>query len=357
VADVTVDVVSVTADRRITTSFLEVEVELVDGDEKGLAKLGRALRAAGAEQLDGRPKLFQALGLEAPEEPQAPGRDAPPRDHLQAMLAAQYRAIVAHDPGTRLGRDPEELHQMRVATRRTRAFLRAGRPLLDPDWAEALRLELGWLGGALGPVRDLDVMIDHLRADAQALEPGERRALRRVFRHLEGQRADDRAVMLEALASDRYLALLDRLEQAVARPAFGQDERPLRELAASEFKRLRKAVRALGKDPADDDLHDLRIRGKRARYVAELAEAAAGKPATRFIREAKGFQDVLGEHQDAVVAEQRLRALVSQLGGSATGFAIGRLVERERERRRSSRAAYPEAWKRLDRSGRKAWKT
>jgi CHAD domain-containing protein len=163
--------------------------------------------------------------------------------------------------------------------------------------------------------------------------------------------------MLEALASGRYLALLDRLERSVAQPAFGPDERPLQELAAAELKRLRKAVRALDPEPADDDLHDLRIRGKRARYAAELAEVVTGKPATRFIREAKAFQDVLGEHQDAVVAEQRLRALVSQLGGSATGFAIGRLVERERERRRSSRAAFPEAWKRLERTGRKAWKT
>jgi CHAD domain-containing protein len=357
VADVTLDVVSVSAERRITTSFREVEVELVEGDEKGLAKLGRVLCDAGAEHRDGRPKLFQALGLEVVEEPPVPGRDASPRDHLRAMLAAQYRAIVAHDPGTRLGRDAEELHQMRVATRRSRAFLRAGRPLLDPDWAQSLRLELGWLGGVLGPVRDLDVMIDHLRGDALALEPGERRALRRVFRHLDGERGEAREAMLVALASDRYLALLDRLERAVAEPSFGPDEIPLQELAAAEFRRLRKAARALDPEPADDDLHDLRIRGKRARYAAELAEVVAGKPATRFIREAKGVQDVLGEHQDAVVAEQRLRALVSQVGSSATGFAIGRLVERERERRRSSRAAFPGAWKQLERSGRKAWKT
>ena len=47
---------------------------------------------------------------------------------------------------------------MRVATRRMRAILRAARPLLDPEWVRSLRAELGWLGGALGPVRDLDVL-------------------------------------------------------------------------------------------------------------------------------------------------------------------------------------------------------
>ena len=177
------------ADRKIVRSFRELEVELVEGDEKGLAKLGKALRAAGAEEGDGRPKLFQALDLEAPAERTAPGRKASPGEHLQAMLEAQYRAVVAHDPGTRLGRDPEELHQMRVATRRLRAFLRAGRPLLDVDWAESLRLELRWLGGVLGPVRDLDVLVDHLRDDAHALDPGERRVLGRVFHQLEDARA------------------------------------------------------------------------------------------------------------------------------------------------------------------------
>jgi CHAD domain-containing protein len=357
VADVTIDTVSVRTDGRAAGSFRELEVELVDGDEKGLAKLGKALREAGAGEGDGRPKLFQALDLEGPPARPAPGRDAPPREHLQAMLEAQYRAILAHDPGTRLGRDPEELHQMRVATRRLRAFLRAGRPLLDDAWAESLRLEVGWLGNALGPVRDLDVLVEHLRGDAHGLEPGERRALRRVFRHLEGERLTARDAMLEALVSDRYLTLLDRLEESVATPAFGPEERPLQELAAAEFRKLRRAVRALDADAPDEDLHDLRIRGKRARYAAELAEAASGRATTRFIREAKNVQDVLGEHQDAVVAEQRLRALLGELGGSATGFAIGRLVERQRERRRDARAAFPKAWKQLERRGRAAWKT
>lgn len=72
---------------------------------------------------------------------------------LQAMIAVQLGRILAHDPGARLGDDPEDVHQLRVATRRLRAFLRAARPLLEKSWAEDLRAEPGWLGGALGPVR------------------------------------------------------------------------------------------------------------------------------------------------------------------------------------------------------------
>jgi CHAD domain-containing protein len=271
------------------------------------------------------------------------------------MLETQYQAIVAHDAGTRIGRDPEELHQMRVATRRLRAFLRTGRPLLDADWVEALRLELRWLGGVLGPVRDLDVLIAHLRSDAQALDPGERRVLGRVFHKLEGALTDARSSMLEALDSDRYMTLLDRLEEAVGSPKLGPDQQPLQDLAAREFRKLRKAARTLAPDPPDDALHELRIRGKRARYAAELAEPVAGKPAARFLRDAKTFQDVLGEHQDAVVAEQHLRTVFGEVGGATTGFAIGQLVERQRERKRDARAALPKAWRRLKRSGRQAW--
>jgi CHAD domain-containing protein len=108
-------------------------------------------------------------------------------------------------------------------------------------------------------------------------------------------------------------------------------------------------------DPADDELHAVRIRGKRARYAAELAEGAVGKPARRFVQDAKRFQDVVGEHQDAVVAEERIRELLSRTGSPQAHLAAGRLIERERLRRREMRAAFPKAWSALETSGKKAW--
>jgi CHAD domain-containing protein len=246
---------------------------------------------------------------------------------------------------------------MRVATRRLRAFLRAAQPLLDREWAESLRSEVGWLGSALGPVRDLDVLMEHLHSDASDLDPKERRALRRIFRRLEQERSEDRAAMLAALGSDRYVALLDRLEDAARAPllAAGAEDASLEDIAADEYRQLRKAVRALGPEPSDDELHEIRIHGKRARYAAELAEPVVGKPATKFIQEAKAFQDVLGEHQDAAVAEARMRGMLLELGGAATAFSAGRLVERQRDRRLDARDAFPAAWKALQRRGRKAW--
>ena len=114
-------------------------------------------------------------------------------------------------------------------------------------------------------------------------------------------------------------------------------------------------MRALPADPTDDELHAVRIRGKRARYAAELAEGAVGKPAQRFVQDAKRFQDVVGEHQDAVVAEERIRALLDRQASSLAYLAAGRLIERERERRRNARAPFPEAWAALEKSGKRAW--
>jgi CHAD domain-containing protein len=357
VADVTVDSVAVLVGRRITRSFRELEAELTAGGDKELRRIERALRAAGAADGDGRPKLFQALELEQPSRAEPKPSD-PALDHLQAKFTDQYEAILAHDPGTRLGADPEELHQMRVATRRMRAFLRAARPLLDLEWAESLRGELEWLGGALGPVRDLDVLIEHLRDDASQLDVKDQRALRRLFELLEGERAAARERLLEALRSERYGNLLDRLEEAAGSPrpaGTAADSVTLAALARAEFRRLRKQVGKLSPEPTDEELHAVRIRGKRARYAAELAEASVGKRATRFIGEAKDFQDVLGAHQDSVIAEERVRGALGRVGGARLAFAAGRLVERQQLRRREARAAFPEAWKQLKKRGREAW--
>jgi CHAD domain-containing protein len=354
VADVTVDTVSVLDGRRVRERFVELEVEALDGGAEALPGLERTLVEAGASPGDGRPTVFQALGF-FPVEPIVPPSWAPPLEHVRAMIAAQVAELIAHDPGTRLGDDPEELHKARVATRRLRAVLRAARPLLDPDWTESLRGELSWLGGALGPVRDLDVLLERLRVEIAGLEPEERRASARFLDLLEDERSSARAAMLEAMSGARYADLLSRLEAAAVAPRARPADVLLQDIAAKEFRKLRKAVRALPGVPSDEALHAVRIRGKRARYAAELAEGVVGKPAGRFVRNAKRFQDVIGEHQDAVVAEERIRGLLAEVQGARAHFAAGQIVERERERRRAARSAFPKAWARLAKSGKKAW--
>ena len=76
------------------------------------------------------------------------------------------------------------------------------------------------------------------------------------------------------------------------------------------------------------------------RYVAELAGDS------KVVTRAKQLQDVLGEHQDAVVAGERLRALAAR-GDATLAFAAGRIAEREEARRREARKRWPSAWRAL----------
>src|SRR5262249_27986208 len=152
-----------------------------------LREIEQRLRAAGAEPGDDRPKLARALGLPRWTRKPLP-RDAAPIRHLTAMLEQQYWAILEHDPGTRLGDDPEHLHQHRVAIRRLRAPRGAARPMLDKEWVKELRGELAWAGKALGDVRDLDVLLEHLHADAEALPAEQREAFQRLTTALSDRR-------------------------------------------------------------------------------------------------------------------------------------------------------------------------
>ena len=275
--------------------------------------------------------------------------------HVQAMLRRQVDEIVAHDPGTRLGDDPESLHKFRVAVRRSRAVLRAARPLLDEQPAEKLRAELRWLGQALGRVRDLDVLLEELREQARRLPADDAAAVGPVLAALEDDRAAARDALLETLASERYLALLSRLEQAAEAPLASSRKRKLDRIAKSQFGKLERALRELGREPDDAALHRIRVLTKRARYTAELAEAAMGKRARRIVKRARKVQDVLGGHQDAVVAEERLRAAARQARGTGAAIAVGRLVERQEARKARARDQFPKARRKLERAGRKAF--
>jgi CHAD domain-containing protein len=354
-AEIVVDSVAILDDGRVGSTFREIEVESIDGDPRVLDRIGRALRQRGALAGDGRPKLFRALGFAQPPLPE-PKAGGPALLHVAAALEKQRREILAHDPGVRADADVEDIHGMRVATRRSRAILRAARPLLDSAVSEPIRDELKWLGSVLGPVRDLDVLLERLRAQVDALPAEDRFAAKRLLQLLSGDRELARAELLQAFESERYLALLDRLAGLAAEPAASGREKSLRSIASRQFARLQEAAARLPSEPTDEALHRLRVQVKRARYAAELAEPAVGRPAARFVARAKRVQDVVGEHQDAVVAARRVQDLLGWARGSRVAFAAGRLVEREEQRRLLARADFPKAWRRLEKSGRRAWR-
>jgi CHAD domain-containing protein len=334
-AEVTVDEVSVMDALRVRDRFVEVELELREGSPADVDDLAEELADAGAEPGQGQPKVFRALELELEE------RSAPdtPFEALRSLLREQLREVERHDPGARLGRDPESLHDMRVAVRRMRALLRADGKLVA-DNTTALAARLKELGRVLGEVRDLDVLIDHLEAEAAELGDADAERARPLLAVLRKERSRNRRRMLAFLRSDEYLLLLDDTARTIDELEPTGSRASLGDLADKAFEKTRKAVRDLPDEPADDDLHRVRKKAKRARYAAELA----GRK--KFVKRAKTLQDVLGEHQDAVVASARLRELAAG-AEPEQALVAGRLVEREAGRRSAARADWPKVWKKL----------
>ncbi len=363
VAEVVDDEVSVLHGGRVATRFREVEVELGDRPPAGLLDdVVSLLRDAGAGEPDTMPKVIRALGpraLEPPEVvPAALGKSPSGAELVRHAIAAAVERIMRHDPGVRIGDDPEDVHQARVGTRRLRSDLRTFAPLLDEEWLASLREELRWLGGALGAVRDGDVLIERLRRQAAQLPEPDTAALAPLFRRLAKERDEGRAALLDVMGSARYVSLLDRLVAAAADPPCGKAaQAPAADvvpgLAAGPWRKLAKAVKALPADPPDADLHQIRILAKRARYATEAAAPLVGKKASAFAVALAGLQTVLGDHYDAVVAEAWLRSATDGLDG--VSLAAGELIAMERAEAAEARRRWPQTWARASDKKLRSW--
>jgi len=364
VAVVTDDEVSVMQGRRVAARFREVEVELEEGvpAETG-EELVRRLQQAGAGEVENVPKLRRALGpaAEAPADVMAPaiGKDSSVEDVVRAALSASVIRLVRNDPGVRLGEDPEAVHQARVATRRLRSELRTFRDVLEPAWGAEIRGELRRLGEELGAVRDPEVLRDRLRARASRLAPRDREAVDSMVRRLEAQRDEARRRLVEDLGSQRYASLLDAVVEASGTPRVLEGVAAARAVDAlpaileAPWKNLVSAVERVEEDESDDTLHRARIRAKRIRYAADAAAPVFGKAAKAFAKAAAGLQDVLGEHQDAVVARAWLRETAD--ADPSYAFVAGQLDSLEAAAASEARAAWPDAWKALARKRLRFW--
>jgi len=348
-------------------SFGEVELELSAAatNTHRTAVVAR-LHSVDAGPIDPTPKIVRALGNAATRPPDvrvpAFGGDAPSiEDVVRTAIATSVDRLIRYDPAARLGADPEGVHQARVATRRLRSDLRTFRSVLDEQWATSLSDELRWLGEVFGAVRDADVLLERLDAKVVELPEIDRVPAKRLLDRLRNDHEQGRGRMLLALRSDRYDALLDRAVAAADRPRFllrvddTDDVDALRQLARRPWKHLARDVDALSDNPSDLALHGVRIRAKRARYAAEAVAPAFGKPARSFARAVTRLQDVLGEHQDAIIAAEWLRRAAASTDDESTGFAAGQLAAIEHRDAERARRAWPDAWRRANRKRLRSW--
>jgi len=363
VAEVVDDEVSVRDGRRVAARFREIEIEVAgaNGNEAIVAPLVERLRAAGAGAPDPTPKHIRAIGpraMEAPEVAPFPVTpDSPARDIIRSVLAEAVAAILRNDPLVRLGTDPEGVHQERVATRKLRSHLRTFGPLLEPEWSESLRSELGWLALALGAVRDREVLLERLRERSKSLPASDLRSAAALLHILELEIESLRKKLYADLDSTRYIDVLEKLVAAAHSPKFTPDaDAPasamLPQLATGPWRRLRSAVRQLPEQPADPELHRIRILAKRARYAAEAVAPVVGPGATAFAKAAARLQTILGEHQDSVTAQAWLRA-VRVTGRRA--FVAGQLIALEHIAAQKARKEWMKIWQALDRKPMHKW--
>ena len=364
-AELVDDEVSVLEGRRVAARFRELEVEAKDGTaQERLEAIVAELRRAGAGEPTRTTKLMRALGRIAVGPPEVVVRDPSPgasaADVITAAIAASVVRLLRNDAGVLIGNDPEAVHQARVATRRLRSDLRTYRSLMDPAWRDALSDELRWLGALLGAVRDAEVLEAGLRSSVAKLPDPDAGAASRLLRRLRDRRERARADLLAAREGERYVDLLERLVEAAASPplveaATAPAADVVSDLMEPLWGHLNEAIEGLGPDSTDDALHPVRIRTKRARYAAESMAPAFGKRARSFAAHAAALQDVLGEHQDAVVAEAWLRDAASG-GGPRTAFVAGELAARELRAAARARRRWAKPWKSLSGKRDRFWR-
>lgn len=368
-AELADDEVSVLEADRVAARFREVELEVRPGAPATLAELvADRLVAAGAGPADPTPKLARALGPRALAGPDVAPLDAGgpdlPADATVAMVvrAAVGRAVsrlVAHDPVIRLDGGAHGVHQARVSTRRLRSDLRTLHPVLDAAWADGLRADLAHLARALGAVRDTDVLLGRLTADAEALGH-DADAGRALLRRLVRERDVARTRLVADLQAPAYAALLDRLVDAARSPRVLPEhaDRPAAEvlplLVQRPWRRLRRDVAALGRHPHPDELHEVRIRAKRARYAAEAAGLLL-PAAAAHARALAAVTDALGDHHDAAVAEAWLRSAVDRGVTRQQALAAGLMIAAQRRHGDEAVGRWESAWVRADRRRVRRW--
>jgi CHAD domain-containing protein len=267
---------------------------------------------------------------------------------VRIALASSVARFDTHEPLLWTDRDPEAVHQARVATRRLRSDLGTLHEFVDAQWSMHLRAELRWLGAELGGVRDVEVLHARLTLHASLLPDADADAARAAIRRLAAEGTAARADLLGALRNPRYAQLHRALHEAVISPRLTEaaGARAVDALPAAvrpTWRRLRRAVDDLATVPSDAALHEVRIRAKRCRYAAESAVPVIGKRARDLATAVTRVQDVLGEQQDAVVADSWLAKTAPECSPSEA-YALGMLAEIERSQSVRARAALASAW-------------
>ncbi|MCX7668622.1 MAG: CHAD domain-containing protein, partial [Anaerolineae bacterium] len=267
------------------------------------------------------------------------------------VLAVHFGRMLANEEGTRLGEDPEALHDMRVATRRMRAALALFAPYYKPKALKPLGKGLRRAGRTLGAVRDLDVLIGKARAYGERLAAEGRGDLTPLLEAWTAAREEARGRLLAYLDGAAYRRFVAAFTAFLVTPSA-----PLADPTASDQVRhvaprlileRYEAVRSFERRLPDGDLatyHALRIECKGLRYALEFFRDVLGAETPALIKQVTAMQDLLGELQDARVAEQLLTSFLQEAATTADLSGVQTYLAAQQSRQRELLAAFPAPW-------------
>jgi CHAD domain-containing protein len=267
----------------------------------------------------------------------------------QAFMPSIEALRALHGP--RPAAEPEKIHRARTAVRRLRSNIRVLDAHTEP--VPSLRDELEWLGDGLGTVRDVDVLMARVRREVDDLPGPLLTGTTTLLTALGAERRGaDRRVRTD-VGSSRFRHLLDELDLLLKEASASPGTIEARDVVRPRWRALRDAVRDLPEPPTDEQLHDLRIETKRARYAAEIFAPVSGARGRRFIRRATRLQDVLGAQHDAVRAHMWFLGFEGD--DPSVAAASGWLAARAAADRDALRASWRPAWESLRRPKARFW--
>jgi CHAD domain-containing protein len=272
----------------------------------------------------------------------------------RAVVRFHLRAFAASEAEARAG-EVEPVHQLRVATRRLRAALHLFESFLPKRFVETTQRELAWLAGAIGAVRDLDVLAQAVQARAARLDPELRGLLGPVGIAIHEQRAAALETLAKTLRSSRCHRLLERLAAFAEPTGTPRPSQPLGRavpaLATPLLRAVGRAGRRVSPESPPAELHRLRVRVKRLRYALESLRGLGVKSVRTLLERLERLQDVLGGAQDAATQIAWLRAHAATEGvPPASLLPVGALIQAlsrrvVRRRRRALRV-----WRKVERA-------
>lgn len=240
------------------------------------------------------------------------------------ILLKEFVEMLKHEAGSRAGDDIEEVHDMRVATRRMRSAFRLLDEYYKPKAVREYSRSLRRVARALGSVRDLDVLIEAMQDFVPKLPAEQQPHLQAVIERLDAQRAEARAELIKTLDKGLYRRFIQDFAGFLTTSGAGARLSPDDTAVPSRVRHLLPtliyshlgAVRAYDGLIAEADqttLHALRIEFKRLRYAVSMFNDVLGPQLKDFIEELKKIQDYLGAIQDNFAASYRLRELQEDL--------------------------------------------